>query len=229
MQQYPPPPMQSFYPASQPVQSYPQAPPQRPSRKYPAPCIKYPPGHRRSTSAVWGGSTHQRIENDSDDDSDDETVGPVTTTSIASSRSRAPGNKPTQHRRVVDWVHDTSHHSSKFKSPFVPRTATSIAHSSVPRSTERHVEFNGHRANLTTSREPPPIWVPQQTAHRPLTHAVSQPILFQPQQPPMQYTQSVPPMMWTVPAPAPPPPQGPMRGNGHVQFVAPPRTVIQAN
>ncbi|KAJ7905202.1 hypothetical protein B0H13DRAFT_2023291 [Mycena leptocephala] len=220
MQQYPPPPPQRFHSAphsANPANSWqPRTPNHRSHGKYPAPCIKYPAGG--STTSVWGGSTVR--ERDSDSDDDDETVAAF---SIASSQSRAPGNKPTQQRRVAHWVHDTKHYSSDFKSPFVPRSGTTNASSSVhghghqKSDRDRHESHNHHERK----REPPPIWIPQpqHTAHHPLRHAVSQPVLAP--QPPMQYAQ--PQMVW-MPA-HPPPHQGPMTTNGHAQFLAPPRTV----
>lgn len=223
MQHYPPQ-AQMLQPAPQSVNPWPQAPTKRRSTTYPAPCIKYTNTTAWSTKSVRGDSTE---ESDDETDDDDETIAAFTTTSIASSQSRAPGNKPRQQRRVKNWVNDTSHHTSQFKSPFVPPTGTSKASSSgsaTHRKTDRH-ESSDHR-DRKTQREPPPIWIPRPTAPQPLRQTVSQPVLFQrppiyAPPPPMQYNQ--PQVVWM---PVHPPSQpGAMRGNGHVQFVPPPRTV----
>ncbi|KAJ7263614.1 hypothetical protein B0H12DRAFT_1103177 [Mycena haematopus] len=227
MQQYPSQTQMLQPPPQRGNQARPQAHTQRSSKTYPAPCIKYTDA--RSTSSVWGGST---IQDSDDSDNDDETVAAFTTTSIASSHSRAPGNNAKQQRRVTSWVDDTSHYSSKFKSPFVPpsgmtsKVSSSSAH--TYKKTDHHPSNNDHRGR---EREPPPIWVPRHTVPGPLRHAASQPVFFQ--QPPVQYPppQPVhyaqpPPAMWM---PASPPPQGVMRTNGHVQFVPPPRTITVAH
>ncbi|KAF7362771.1 hypothetical protein MVEN_00626800 [Mycena venus] len=189
-------------PAPQPVNPWPQAPTQRPSRKYPAPCIKKYTA-ARSTSSVWGESTARQ----SDDDSDDETVAAFTTTSIASSQSRAPGNKPKQQRRVKSWVNDTNHYTSEFKSPFVPATAMIIG---AERGNRLRYGFLDPRCRSPSGTQP-----------LNLLFTSSPPVQYAPRQPPIQYAQ--PQVVWM---PAQPPPQpGAMRGNGHVQFVPPPRTV----
>ncbi|KAJ7628250.1 hypothetical protein DFH06DRAFT_1226619 [Mycena polygramma] len=198
--------------SAQPAYPARQVPTQRPSGKYPAPCIKYPTAY--STRATRGAPTVREYESD-----DDETVGAGTTTSIASSKSRAPGNTLKQHRRVKDWVADTSQQAPKFKSPFVPRSGTSHTHSSA-NSNRKSDRRERHDSSMVAKREPPPIWIPQQPAHRPVRHADSQPALFQ--QSPAQYFQ---PQGWTPTAP--PPIYAPARGNinGHVRFDVSPSTV----
>ncbi|KAJ6493411.1 hypothetical protein C8R45DRAFT_989699 [Mycena sanguinolenta] len=223
MQQYPPP-MQTFQP--QPVSLPLVRPPAHTrgsSKTYPAPCIKYPGA--TSTRSVWGGST---VENS---DSDDETVAAFTTTSIASSQSRAPGNKPKQQRRVASWVNDTSHYSSKFKSPFVPPSGTTNKTASSSGRTHRNTDHHASNDHRGKERELPPIWVPRHPVQQPLRHTVSQPVILQqpaaPYHPPqpIQYVQP-PQAVWM---PAHPPPQAVMRANEQVQFVLPPRTITVAH
>ncbi|KAJ7841608.1 hypothetical protein B0H14DRAFT_2782577 [Mycena olivaceomarginata] len=213
MQRYPP----LYKPAPQPVIPAPHAHTQRSTKTYPAPCIKYPAAG--PTRSVWGDA----IE-DSDSDDDDRTVGAFTTTSIASSQSRAPGNKPKQQRRVRSWVDDTSHYTSEFKSPSVP---ASRAPSSAPHGKHHHHESHrGHHGRPELrEREPPPIWVPRHTVQQPLRQKASQPPLFQqapvPYAPP-QPVQYQPQVVWM---PVHPPSAGPMRVNGHheIPFAPPPR------
>ncbi|KAJ6473425.1 hypothetical protein C8R47DRAFT_1145471 [Mycena vitilis] len=152
---------------------------QRPSGKYPAPCIKYPTAY--STRATRGAPTVREYESD-----DNEPVGAGTTTSIASSKSRVPGNSLKQHRRVKDWVADTSQQASRFKSPFVPRSGARHAHSSA-NANRKSDRRERHDSSMVAKRKLPLIWISQQPAHWPLRHAISQPVLFQ--QSPAQYFQ----------------------------------------
>ncbi|KAF7350596.1 hypothetical protein MSAN_01619700 [Mycena sanguinolenta] len=204
MQQYPP--AQTFQPRPQPIVGLPLVRPpantRGSSKTYPAPCIKYT--NPTSTRAVRGDST---VESS---DSDEETVAAFTTTSIASSHSRAPGNKPKQQRRVMNWVNDTSHYSSKFKSPFVPPSGSTNKPASSSAHTHRSADHHSSHDHRGKERELPPVWVPRQTAQHPPRHAVSQPVVLQQpvvQQPavqypppqPMQYVQ--PPQAVWMPAP----------------------------
>ncbi|KAJ7070447.1 hypothetical protein B0H15DRAFT_870482 [Mycena belliarum] len=178
MQQYPPP----LYAPPHPPTAAPHRFHDRPLRS-----------SMRSTRATWGGSMR---EASSDDDND--TITGQTTTSIASSRSRAPGNGPAQQRRVEHWLHDTGHHAPEFRSPFSSATAPST--SSRPHN-PLHVDQD-HSHDHTRShkphrhggrREPPPIWVPQpQQGIKP----GPQPMRGMPMQPPQ------PPMVWVPPGPA---------------------------
>ncbi|KAK7058003.1 hypothetical protein R3P38DRAFT_3169503 [Favolaschia claudopus] len=250
MQQYPPQPQtMQMIPPPRPQpgihhRRYSDAPahPQRPtqSKGYPAPCIKYNGTAATSTSSVWGDSTRDEFSDDEYEDDDDKTIAAF---SIASSQSRAPGNKPKQQRRVMSWVHNTSHYASEFRSPFngqnpsqtqsIPPTAPPTAKSSGSghrkHDRERRESSGSHH---TQKREPPPIWIPRPDGPRKRT--MSQPAIYQ--QPP----HSAPVQVQYVPAPAvqqpgpgpiyvaaPPQPQmvwgppPPSRSNVQVQYVAP--------
>ncbi|KAJ7652888.1 hypothetical protein B0H17DRAFT_404268 [Mycena rosella] len=168
----PPPVLMHHYSYPYPQTAAPVAP-HRAQRGPLPPAIKpYIPGGGHSTSPVWGPA------NDSDSDCD--TIAAHTSTSIASSQSRAPGNKPSQQRRVQHWVHTTTHHAPEFRSPFAPAKSKTHSH-------------HGSKAK----KEPLPVWTHQRPPQPPLRHAMSQPVMVQ--QPP-QYAQ--PQMVW-MPASAP--------------------------
>ncbi|KAJ7122114.1 hypothetical protein C8R44DRAFT_785719 [Mycena epipterygia] len=182
-----PPTMQRYPPSTMQQQQYPY--PSNPTLKS---AMKRPHGNTTkyttadSTRSVWGGSTVA--------DSDNGTVTAQTTSSVASSRSLAPGNKPAQQRRVAHWVHTTNHHTAEFKSPFVPRSRDT-----TPTPIASSAKSNHH--HRSGRKEPPPVWVPQSTVQHPVQRAVSQPIVGMQQ--PYQYPQ--PQMVW-ISAPAMPVP-----------------------
>ncbi|KAJ7511450.1 hypothetical protein B0H11DRAFT_1955147 [Mycena galericulata] len=183
----------------------PPPPPPRP-QKFLRSALKRTAGE--STASVWGGST----VNDNYADTEVGTVG--TSTSIASFQTRAPGNKPTQQHRVVNWVHDTGQHAPHFKSAFdPPRTSHASSH-----HTQSAVRNKPH-VTQSGKKEPPPVWIPQTTPTAPqvLRHSVSQPVIqYQQQPPPPQQPQYVQPPMFWVPPP---------RTHVPVNFVPPPGSV----
>ncbi|KAJ7137388.1 hypothetical protein C8R43DRAFT_1238917 [Mycena crocata] len=205
MQQYSPPthrpvPPPIYAPAPANTVTWANFPPQRPQNTQKP--LRSAMKKSSSTRTVWGGST----VNDWDDSA---TITGQTTTSIASSQSRAPGNEPSTQRRVEHWVDDTKHHTSDFRDPFAPKTAYS-----TPSSTGTKAPHS-HRAEPRRERELPPVWVPRESlpASQLQTYPSSQPLV------PMQQQYAQPQLLW-VPAPAAAPPMSTSPSQGY--FVAPP-------
>ncbi|KAJ7021949.1 hypothetical protein C8F04DRAFT_154481 [Mycena alexandri] len=215
MQYHPP------FPSTQPIHPPPQwhpanpslyAAPQKSHRTYPASSLKRTGAN--STSSVWGGSTVQAI--DSDSDSDDETIAAFTTTSIASSKSLAPGNKPHQQRRVAHWLQTTS----QYKPDFKPSSSKSRHSSAGHKSEKHHRHEHQHGA---PRRELPPVWVPHHTVPVQQHSPFLQPTV---PNPPPQYAPQQPRAPVWVPGPPPPQMHGGMRTEGYVPYVPAPRTVV---